>query len=109
MKWLNVSTVAFPIHGVLLWICHMDPVTHEAASQAYKQLRDSDPEEMERWFRLLITQHRPELSDCTLRGIEFSFPRYQWQLIVEHPSLPACEFGAELDRMPLIPNKQRVE
>lgn len=109
MKWLNVDAFTFPVHGAILCISRIDEKNFEKTLDEIKSWRESPPEALESFFRGLIGSLRPELSGCVLRGVAFTFPRFEWEVIVEHPSLPVCELGDEFERMSLIPNKQQIE
>lgn len=66
-----------------------------------------DNEERQRRLQKLVERFRPELAGCIVWAFNFDLMRQEWQIAVQHGSLPSFETAAEPPREPLIPETWR--
>lgn len=96
-KWLNVETISFPARAVRFHIGRRD------APEKFIQAFEMELEPLELWLRGLVLVHRPELADCSILYMGFEQSNCHWEIVVEHPTLPATPNGCLLPCEPLIP------
>lgn len=95
-SWIK-SDVRFPHRGIILFV--------RASELRDRSIPDAlslqDVALIESMARVLITDARPELENCSIHSMHFSHYEWAWEFVVEHPSLPTVDDGAMLKREPL--------